>query len=56
MWSVGKLTVLSVLVAVLCGSETSITFDETDLKKLKALNRCDGCNFSGANFVKVDLG
>ena len=49
MWSVRKLTVFFVLAMALCGSGTAIAFDETDLKKFKALNRCIGCDLNGAN-------
>ena len=55
MWSVRKLTVLFVLAVALCGSGTAIAFDETDLKKFKALNKCEGCDLSGADLKKANL-
>ena len=30
-------------------------FDETHLKKLKAINKCEGCGFSGANLSEANL-
>ena len=30
-------------------------FDETHLKKLKAINKCKGCDFSGANLSETTL-
>ena len=55
MWSVRKLTVLFVLAVALCGSGTAIAFDETDLKKFKALNSCSDCDLSEVNLEKADL-
>ena len=50
MWIVRRLTILSVLASTLCGSEVAIAFDEVHLKKFEALNTCEGCDLSGANF------
>ena len=55
MRNVRRLTILFVLAMALCGSGTAIAFDETDLKKLKALNSCSDCDLSVANLSAADL-
>ena len=42
-------------VALLVGGGAAQAFDETSLKKLKALNACEGCNLSRANLKGADL-
>ena len=52
----GLLTTLCLTIAVLLGSAGAAqAFDETSLKKLKALNACVGCDLSGANLTGADL-
>ena len=36
-------------VALLAGGGAALAFDATSLKKLKALNACEGCDLSGAD-------
>ena len=55
MWGFQKLTALLVLAVSLCGSGAAIAFDETHLKKLQALNACEGCDLSGADLSGTEL-
>ena len=42
-------------VALLVGGGAAQAFDETSLKKLKALNACEGCDLSRANLSEANL-
>ena len=42
-------------VALLFGGGATLAFDERDLKKLKALNACEGCDLSGADLSEAAL-
>ena len=55
MGSVRRLTILFVLAVAFCGSGTAIAFDETDLKKFKAFDRCYECDLREANFEQDTL-
>ena len=46
---------LVVLGTIILVSFASQAFDERHLKKVKALNKCEWCDLSGANLFRADL-
>ena len=49
------LTIIILFALAISVSVPAWAFDETHLKKLKALNKYEGCNLSKANLKKANL-
>ena len=49
------LTIIILFALAISVSAPAWAFDETHLKKLKALNACEVCDLSGAKFMYADL-
>ena len=49
------LTIISLFALAISASVPAWAFDETHLKKLKALNACKNCDLSGANMRYAKL-
>ena len=49
------LTIIILFALAISLSVPAWAFDETHLKKLKAINKCEGCDFSGVNLSEANL-
>ena len=49
------LTIIILLALAISVSTPAWAFDEAHLKKFKALDKCEGCDSSGAKLSKADF-